>query len=37
MKKMYKNFSFAPRVQNKAKTTILHIDAFNSESSTPVL
>lgn len=25
---MYKNFSFAPRVQNKAKTTILHIDAL---------
>lgn len=36
MKKMYKNFSFAPRVQNKPKT-ILHIDVFNSKSSTPVL
>lgn len=29
---MYKNFSFAPRVQNKGRTTFLHIEAFNCKS-----
>lgn len=35
---MYKSFSFAPRVQNKAKTTFLHIEAFklHIQNSNPV-
>lgn len=35
MKKMYKNFSFALRVQNKSKQ-VLHTGAFNSKSRIPI-